>query len=415
MRWGSKLLALAATGAWGANALDASIFTFASTDETSNNAKAISQEVPEEVAQLILELRMGSSLGSVLGKVQTDTIDRMNSYSGSQPSLFGGSLDKELPQRSFIFLEGLGENIGSKLRKHQAPNIFVPQTSSSLVDDALVSLIGDGDVDRHCTYHANTSRSQPKAAQSIQECLSRDPILSHGKSILSHEVLNLIRSMEAWGSNDFKTTGSRLVFKAISGDDSLVTKTFNSIFHDLNQLVLSENREITVLLLTGKESTQDLPRVSRRDVMTQTESHTSTINIQEKSQRSSQESVISSVFAPVCHASNSSCVDATNNCSGHGYCYLKYGSGDESTSGNCYACRCQQTVQRNSDGTTQKFQWGGSACQKKDISSPFFLIAGVSVLAILMVSSAVGMLFSMGQEELPSVIGAGVGATKSQS
>jgi hypothetical protein len=40
------------------------------------------------------------------------------------------------------------------------------------------------------------------------------------------------------------------------------------------------------------------------------------------------------------------------------------------------------------------------------------LIAGVSILAIILASSAVGMLFSMGQQELPSVIGAGVGGSK---
>lgn len=124
---------------------------------------------------------------------------------------------------------------------------------------------------------------------------------------------------------------------------------------------------------------------------------------------------IHSNLAPVCHSSNSSCADATNNCSGHGYCYLKHGSGDGDSSGNCYACRCQQTVVRNSDGSTRKIQWGGPACQKKDISSSFFLIAGVSVLVIVTVGSAVGMLFGMGQEELPSVIAAGVGASKTQT
>lgn len=70
---------------------------------------------------------------------------------------------------------------------------------------------------------------------------------------------------------------------------------------------------------------------------------------------------------------------------------------------------------RKNDGTTQKIQWGGPACEKKDISSPFFLIVGVSVLAIVTVGSAVGMLFTMGQEELPSVIAAGVGASKAQT
>jgi len=118
-------------------------------------------------------------------------------------------------------------------------------------------------------------------------------------------------------------------------------------------------------------------------------------------------------LAPVCHTSNSSCAEVTNNCSGHGYCYLKYTSGGEAS--NCYACRCQQTVVRKKDGTTQKVQWGGPACQKKDISSSFFLIAGVSVFAVVMVSSAIGMLVSMGQQELPSVIGAGVGGSKAQT
>lgn len=138
-------------------------------------------------------------------------------------------------------------------------------------------------------------------------------------------------------------------------------------------------------------------------------------NARDTPPKAAQELSIHSNLAPVCHASNSSCAEATNNCSGHGYCYLKSGSGAESTTGNCYACRCQQTVVRKNDGTMQKIHWGGPACQKKDISSPFFLIAGVSILAIVMVGSAVGMLFGMGQEELPSVIAAGVGASKAQT
>lgn len=74
----------------------------------------------------------------------------------------------------------------------------------------------------------------------------------------------------------------------------------------------------------------------------------------------------------------------------------------EGTTDNCYACRCED-------------KWGGPACEKKDISSPFFLIAGVSIFAIFAVGSAVGMLFTMGQQELPSVIGAGVGGSKAQA
>ena len=121
-------------------------------------------------------------------------------------------------------------------------------------------------------------------------------------------------------------------------------------------------------------------------------------------------------LAPVCHASNSSCEDATNSCSGHGSCYLKYSAGKKDDgAGDCYACRCKSTTVKNSDGTTKKIQWGGVACQKEDISSPFFLIAGVTVFAIILIGSAIGMLFSVGSEELPSVIGAGVGTSKTQT
>lgn len=47
-----------------------------------------------------------------------------------------------------------------------------------------------------------------------------------------------------------------------------------------------------------------------------------------------------------------------------------------------------------------------------DISTQFFLIGTVSILAILAVGGGIGLLFSVGQEELPSVISAGVSSVK---
>lgn len=52
--------------------------------------------------------------------------------------------------------------------------------------------------------------------------------------------------------------------------------------------------------------------------------------------------------------------------------------------------------------------YGGPACQKKDISGPFWLIAGFTIVIIGLVSWAIGMMFSIGEEKLPGVIGAGV-------
>ena len=59
-------------------------------------------------------------------------------------------------------------------------------------------------------------------------------------------------------------------------------------------------------------------------------------------------------------------------------------------------------------------QWGGPACQKKDVSVPFFLLAGFTIAILATVTWAVGLLFSVGQEKLPSVIGAGVAGPRAQ-
>lgn len=130
------------------------------------------------------------------------------------------------------------------------------------------------------------------------------------------------------------------------------------------------------------------------------------------SKRQSPEIVLAS--PPVCHSSNSSCSEATDNCSGHGFCDRKYGTKDDGAGSECYACKCQTTVEQKADGTTRIVRWGGPACQKEDISSPFWLIAGITVMIMAVAGTAVGMLFNVGQEELPGVISAGVGATRAQ-
>ena len=105
---------------------------------------------------------------------------------------------------------------------------------------------------------------------------------------------------------------------------------------------------------------------------------------------------------PVCYLSLESCIAATNNCSGHGTAYKK--SGGEI---DCFACKCSKTQLTDDEGRVKTVYWGGPACQKKDISVPFFLLAGLTIVLVAAVTWSVGLLFSIGEEELPSVIGAG--------
>lgn len=129
---------------------------------------------------------------------------------------------------------------------------------------------------------------------------------------------------------------------------------------------------------------------------------------------------------PACYTSASECESATNSCSGHGNCTLKYdltknkenrqdrpGSG-ASTKTKCYSCACNVDVKQLASGGTKTTRWAGPACQKKDVSAAFWLLAGFSVLLVGAVTWAVVLLYRMGAEELPSVIGAGVAGPRAK-
>ncbi|KAI5258645.1 hypothetical protein E4T42_00389 [Aureobasidium subglaciale] len=112
---------------------------------------------------------------------------------------------------------------------------------------------------------------------------------------------------------------------------------------------------------------------------------------------------------PGCFASLSACQSMTRNCTGHGSCVLSHTDKDAGDlGGKCYSCACKDEVRTNADGGKKTTRWGGPACQKKDIVMPFWLISSFSVFMVFVVSWGIGLLYTMGSQELPSVIGAGV-------
>lgn len=109
---------------------------------------------------------------------------------------------------------------------------------------------------------------------------------------------------------------------------------------------------------------------------------------------------------PFCYSSASACETATHNCSGHGECTKRYS--DPSRSETCYSCSCSASREDREDDKVKTIQWAGPACQKKDVSMPFWLLGSTTVGILSAVAAAIGMLYSMGSQDLPSVIGAGV-------
>jgi hypothetical protein len=124
----------------------------------------------------------------------------------------------------------------------------------------------------------------------------------------------------------------------------------------------------------------------------------------------SSASPLAGIF-PTCFPSKESCQSLTRNCTSHGSCSLKYtdpSADDKSPTKNCYTCECKPEKRDNGDGKTKTTYWGGPACQKKDVSVEFWMIVLFSVAMVGLVGFAVGSVWGMGEEELPSVIGAGV-------
>ena len=115
---------------------------------------------------------------------------------------------------------------------------------------------------------------------------------------------------------------------------------------------------------------------------------------------------------PSCFDNLASCQSTTGNCTGHGTCYMKFKGTSKQSS--CWTCGCKATVTKNANGGKKTTNWGGSACQKKDISVPFWILAGFTILLVGTISWGIGLLYSMGEEELPSVIGAGVSGPKAK-
>ncbi|ROV99757.1 hypothetical protein VSDG_03030 [Cytospora chrysosperma] len=116
-----------------------------------------------------------------------------------------------------------------------------------------------------------------------------------------------------------------------------------------------------------------------------------------------------------CFSSYSSCVSATNNCTGHGKCMDKYlvpGQDTKEGDKQCFVCNCLSTRKTPEDANSKHVHWGGAYCQKVDVSSPFWLIASTTIILVGIVTGCIGMLFSVGEEKLPGVIGAGVSRSK---
>ncbi|KAL4867871.1 hypothetical protein BDV12DRAFT_111682 [Aspergillus spectabilis] len=403
----------------GSTALQTSIFTFRPEAQTRDQELSL---ISSATLQQLLELRGGSSTSSTLEGSDESTIELLSRLAGPSNRVFGAPIEDGGLSTIVVILEGLGHNIDSSLRSEYQSGLVTSAFATESTRDVFFNTLLDarpndivGLKSKHCSFYSTRDVSSETREITKLNCLTEHFEIQPFVRTLNNGLLDQASVGESWIDELKGTLVLRLAFKteSTSTGPSVLLESLNSLFSDLHSLA-SNGKRVTAAILPSSNATRKLS-YSRR-ALDVSKMDSTTISSVRNTQPMAFEprAKVPLSLAPVCYASNSTCNEATNSCSGHGVCYKKSGSESEAGSGDCYACRCYETYVKNEDGTERKVQWGGSACQKKDISSPFFLIAGVTITITVVVSAAIGMLFGVGNTELPGVISAGVGAVRTQ-
>ncbi|QPG95038.1 hypothetical protein C2857_007533 [Epichloe festucae Fl1] len=208
---------------------------------------------------------------------------------------------------------------------------------------------------------------------------------------------------------------SSVVAKYSMNKDPEIFKHVAKQVAQLVQLAKSGDLETTIIALPSTRSSSQWSEEQQELRRRQAEQVMSAIDKPKAEPQTTSPSTPEPViFAPSgriasCYDTESACNEATRNCTGHGACKDKYASGDGAkTAASCFACHCQATRNKNTSLT----HWGGSSCAKQDVSVPFWLFAGFTLAMVGILSMSVGLLYSVGEEKLPGVIGAGVSRNK---
>ncbi|KAI1082105.1 hypothetical protein F5B20DRAFT_534370 [Whalleya microplaca] len=208
--------------------------------------------------------------------------------------------------------------------------------------------------------------------------------------------------------------------------DSKVITQLKQSLPSINAQALDGTMETTILLLSPTSSSaEELRRRDEEEEQVITEDlglHSAAASTPSTFKSSSKpNSAASASFSkaadlkiPACFSTAHACANETNSCSGHGECVDKWASPGAENGGNaCFACRCMSTSEDRGDGKPASlYHWGGAMCHKRDVSTPFWLFAFVTLALVGTVTFAVGLLFGVGEEKLPGVIGAGVSRAK---
>ncbi|KAL8766941.1 MAG: hypothetical protein Q9209_006422 [Squamulea sp. 1 TL-2023] len=395
------------------------------------------QTLSPDATRLLLARRLGLSRYHSLEGADEPTIKTLNDFGGRQKTLLLSDERWLDPQRNLIIMgdiENSAEFLDPRLFKATFMMANVPDSTQTLhlVND-LYEQAKDMSSQGGDPCNSKLGNRNFFSGGFLPTLGGRTGACSFGESPVG--VLSLAQHLREYSST--RPSGTAILHLSLSkyADDKDLPQAMKDISQVLSDLLRpnsqAKGRESTIIIMppsdakvkrtsTSSYGTYAMPSSQRLQARKgQSEAPLAVPPASQTSLASHHLSTPQTLKAssvprpgilPVCQPNLDKLVDVTNNCSGHGTPYLK-GKGEP----DCYACRCSQTVLSRGEGKGVKtIVWAGPACSKKDVSAPFWLLAGISIAIVATVSWGIGLLFSIGQEDLPSVIGAGVAGPRAQ-
>ncbi|TFB02286.1 hypothetical protein CCMA1212_005663, partial [Trichoderma ghanense] len=345
-----------------------------------NREAASPQSIPSSVAGLITQQRASSgsvaSVSEIPDNVDAEkVVSLLNQFGKTRPSLFD-ELTEE-PKQLFVMLEGLTEEQikDTRAKLNVQPSFTIPDVPST---DRL-------------RWATGLDMPIYKGSKKEKTACSFD------------ELINPLEE-RCWKGNHLITEYN------VQKTPEILNDVINN-FSRLASLAEIGELQVTLLLLpsVGKSSGKK-QALNRRQAERVISSFRKTAAPAVPTSPANKNAFVSATPIPACFDSVDSCISATGNCSHQGQCLDKFKS-DKAGGPVCFACHCLST-RKTDDGPLT--HWAGPTCAKKDISVPFWLFAGFTLLLLGSISMAVTMLYNVGEEKLPGVIGAGVSNSRAE-
>merc|ERR1711964_826236 len=350
---------------------DASVYIFDAAKRPSTSPPSLS---PEQ-ARLVFAQRLGASQYHGIGDASEVTLSYVNRFGGPQESLFQDKTDKVA--ELVLIVEGVSSETAEPLLKEWStiePDFTISHPPSLVANKKLVLDLQkqSGHDSQNCPLDNAINPFDANCWTGRSKAIHFDLASSEGLAKIDELMAAQKRLVQ------FAQKAEMNVVVVLMGESSRTSKSSSKPYGSYDR--------------PSQVSIGKVRRQAAEEPITEAPVASTPPMFNSKQVQSS-------------NTSKDACQSSTNNCSGHGTCFKKYST----SKADCFTCGCaRESFMFGEKKYFKESSWGGSACHKQDVSGPFWLIGLFTVVMVGTISWGIGLMYSIGEEKLPGVIGAGV-------